>query len=519
MRRRLKFGFISALAMLLVVLTGCQAVGGVDLNKVLTDNMGITSYEGTADLEIEIVLKEGADIPEEAVALVHALNNFSLTFHDVKVQDLMTMSMEGKIQVLNEEIPFTMTMDENEVAVLIDGAKKPIVFPQTFEDENVPAELAELLSGKAFTEDMVDLVISVGEFFIKHFPNPASVTVDDVTENINGQHVALKKIEIELDGKQLPSLIQTFLKGMLEDEEGLNETLSKLYDVYAPILTQVLKATAEETEGLDEILPYLENKQLAVGFLYTAIQTNLAPIVEDFDNQLHEWIGEDAYAAVFNENNVLTTAMYIDEDGVVRKQDFALTLNLNLDEVETIVIRSTSEYWNVNGTVKANLLDTTDALVVNENVTEEDFKQLFEEDSLIYQWISQLESLIPTPEFTQFVMLDMSGNTTLPGYEQQPYIKNGTTMVPVRYVSEELLADVSWNAATREVTIVDSISDVNIVLAVGSNSAAVNGQSVTLDAAAELQSGSVFVPVRFIAEALGAEVIWDSEAKIIIITR
>lgn len=520
--KKLKLGLISMLALLLVVLTGCQAIGGVDLNKVLTNNMGITSYEGSSEISINLITKDG-ELGEEEAAMVQLLNNFSIVLDDIKMQDYVTMSMSGAFKFAGEELPFTLSMDEEVMVIDVDGAKKPIVVPLNYTDPTLPAEFAELqqlFSGKEFTEDMVNLVKDIGGFFIEHFPNPASVNVTDVTESIGGEQLSLKKVDIEIKGSELISLVQKFLKNVLADEEGLNEVLGALYDAFAPILIQVLEITAVEADdaSVAEILPYLENKDLAVGFLFTFIQSQLAPIVDDFENNVESWIGEEAMASIFNDNNVLTNSLYIDSNGDLRKQDFELTFALGMGGIETVQIFSSNVYTKINGEVKADKIDTTDAFVLDENASEEDFKALFEEDSLIYNWIEQLDGMFGS-SLGQFVILDMSGETEIPGYEQQPYIKSGVTMVPVRYVSEELSADVSWNQATREVTVTDEITGASIVLTVDNNIATVNGENITLEAPAELKNGSVFVPVRFIAESLGAEVIWEAEIKSVIIIR
>jgi predicted Rossmann fold nucleotide-binding protein DprA/Smf involved in DNA uptake len=100
-----------------------------------------------------------------------------------------------------------------------------------------------------------------------------------------------------------------------------------------------------------------------------------------------------------------------------------------------------------------------------------------------------------------------------------PYISNGSTLVPARFVVEKLDADIQWNGETQQVTVIDPFSHRKIVLAIGSNQATVDGKATTLETAAELTNSSTFVPVRFIAEALGCKVEWDDKTRTVIITR
>ncbi|MFX4262644.1 copper amine oxidase N-terminal domain-containing protein [Pelotomaculum propionicicum] len=92
-----------------------------------------------------------------------------------------------------------------------------------------------------------------------------------------------------------------------------------------------------------------------------------------------------------------------------------------------------------------------------------------------------------------------------------PYIKEGRTMVPVRFVAENLGARVEWVEAYQRVEIFKGVDSIN--LWVGNQKAEVNGKSVPLDMAPEIVNGRTFVPLRFIAESLGVKVYWDESIK------
>ena len=86
----------------------------------------------------------------------------------------------------------------------------------------------------------------------------------------------------------------------------------------------------------------------------------------------------------------------------------------------------------------------------------------------------------------------------------QIIVRNDRTLVPVRIISEILGAQVDWDANQRAVTI--TASDTNIILKINSNQATVNGQTVSLDAPATIFTDRTYVPLRFIAEAMKAQV-------------
>lgn len=56
-----------------------------------------------------------------------------------------------------------------------------------------------------------------------------------------------------------------------------------------------------------------------------------------------------------------------------------------------------------------------------------------------------------------------------------------------------------------------------IILIIGSDKAVVNGEEITLDSSAFEENGRTFVPVRFVFEALGADVEWIQDEKQIIL--
>jgi iron complex transport system substrate-binding protein len=97
-----------------------------------------------------------------------------------------------------------------------------------------------------------------------------------------------------------------------------------------------------------------------------------------------------------------------------------------------------------------------------------------------------------------------------------PFIENGRTMVPARLFSENLGAVVNWDDAAQTVTIQGQ--DVSVKLTIGKNEAVVNGKNKTIDVAPVVLSGRTIVPLRFIAEAFGADVNWDYSAFKAVVT-
>lgn len=93
-------------------------------------------------------------------------------------------------------------------------------------------------------------------------------------------------------------------------------------------------------------------------------------------------------------------------------------------------------------------------------------------------------------------------------YDAAPVIRNDRTLVPIRIITEALGGKVDWNGAAKEVTL--SINDKEIKMTIGKMLEKYGVAPVIID-------GRTFVPVRFVADELGAEVAWDEATKTVTI--
>ena len=98
-----------------------------------------------------------------------------------------------------------------------------------------------------------------------------------------------------------------------------------------------------------------------------------------------------------------------------------------------------------------------------------------------------------------------------------PVIENSRTLMPLRFIAEAMGATVEWDGATSTATLTEG--ETKVVITLGSTTAYVNGTAKTLDAPAESRNGRTLLPVRFIAESFGAEVAWDGATSTATLTK
>ncbi|GGF94968.1 beta-propeller domain-containing protein [Paenibacillus abyssi] len=94
-------------------------------------------------------------------------------------------------------------------------------------------------------------------------------------------------------------------------------------------------------------------------------------------------------------------------------------------------------------------------------------------------------------------------------------MENKTTLVPLREVAEALGAAVSWNKDNGDRTIILSREERSAAVRIGSTALIVDGRIIELDTAPRLQGNVTMVPLRAISESLGAVVAWDGINRII----
>ena len=121
-------------------------------------------------------------------------------------------------------------------------------------------------------------------------------------------------------------------------------------------------------------------------------------------------------------------------------------------------------------------------------------------------------------------------NDKLLGFDQPPVTENDRTLVPMRFLFEQMGAEVVWDDATQtatatvpatteeEIQTFGLAEEKSVTFSVDNTTATVNGSAATMDVPARLINDKTMVPLRFLSENLGFNVQWDEASRTAIVT-
>lgn len=119
------------------------------------------------------------------------------------------------------------------------------------------------------------------------------------------------------------------------------------------------------------------------------------------------------------------------------------------------------------------------------------------------------------PIFAQTIHISLDGEfLTSP---TPPIEKSGTVLVPLRLVSENLGAKVTYHHTTKEISIVSDDTQLN--LCIGHTAATDNGAPFSLSHAPEIMNDTAMIPLRFVGERLGCDVSWNASTQTVALAR
>ncbi|NLK00379.1 MAG: SH3 domain-containing protein [Clostridia bacterium] len=125
-------------------------------------------------------------------------------------------------------------------------------------------------------------------------------------------------------------------------------------------------------------------------------------------------------------------------------------------------------------------------------------------------------SPLPTAASTGEIGIYIDGDRV--SSDARPFIdSNGRTLVPLRVIAEDLGAGVGWDSSEKKVSI--SLGGKHIELRIGQSTALINGKESPMDTAAVVRSSRTMVPLRFIGENLNCKVDWEPDERAVYIKK
>ncbi|AGC67201.1 copper amine oxidase domain protein [Thermoclostridium stercorarium subsp. stercorarium DSM 8532] len=110
-------------------------------------------------------------------------------------------------------------------------------------------------------------------------------------------------------------------------------------------------------------------------------------------------------------------------------------------------------------------------------------------------------------ELTEQAFITVKINGTPIYTDTNPYVKEDRIFVPVRFIAEALNMNVEWIPDEKKITLSDDEDTIQMWL--DSNLLIVNDEEILMDVNVEGFNGRIMVPVRYLAEIKGFEVKWD----------
>ena len=121
--------------------------------------------------------------------------------------------------------------------------------------------------------------------------------------------------------------------------------------------------------------------------------------------------------------------------------------------------------------------------------------------------------MMPTVVFGQHIKLVVNNQEVKTGVA--PFKKEGTTMVPLKVIADELDAKVEFDSKNQKVIVAKD--NKLIVLPINQKMATVDGKQYDLPVAAQIINGTTMVPVKFVAEHLDCTTGWDYKSNTVLI--
>ncbi|MCC3374659.1 hypothetical protein [Cohnella sp. REN36] len=453
--------------LLLAVLVGCQAVGGLNLNDMIVNQLNVKSSEsrGTVEVTFDWDEEQLAAADPEAVQAIDWFRKVSLQIDAMKSDDRGHAYAKGAIALAKGTIPFELRADPEKAVLNVGGAAHPFVLDLTGAGGGLPGLNGLGVQGKgqneALQEAVRSLVREAASYVVGHLPNPPVVRVEAASLPIDGVQTDLTKVHAELNGKEIGELVPVFLDSLAKDEQGLRELIRTVVQWGNDLPADVKLALGI---GNDEAQP-------TEAEIDEVVQEALAYFKET-QAQIEEAKRDPDWEQAFNDGMTLKTDLYVDKSLHIRKSDTEWKIDLTRFgelgfPLKSVTITSSQESWNVNGDVGLGPVAVpADAITAEQLVGMTPYRVVkqFSVDSAVYGLLKN-DLHFDDQSFT------LSDEWGVPFASDE----DGGLYVPLRETLRQLDIPLSYDPATKVLRFYDEPTMQDVTLKAGSANVSVNG--------------------------------------------
>ncbi|OEF99760.1 hypothetical protein BHF71_00875 [Vulcanibacillus modesticaldus] len=474
----MKKSFIMILLSFVIVFTPTISIIG-QAEELNTDTTRVTADEVILDNGSEdSVIGEDEVVDEE----VDAIEEDEIIDEDEEAIEEDEIVDEDEEAIEEDEI-----VDEDEDAIeedeIIDEDEEAIEEDEVIDEDEDAIEEDEIVDEdeEAIEEDEV---IDEDEDAIEEDEiadeDEDAIEEDDMDEMKDGRwkEWEAKKIKKELEkNRKLLERLEKKQRKLEKQREKLQKKIRELKGrvskKWAPLL-QELNATKNTDESIQRVYSYL-NEGLAERKLSKDEIEELEELIDSFKDTIEEELEQKEI-----------------EEEVEKVEDIKVEIQNKIE-----AFRKLREVYQ--------LMDRQEDVLLSQ-------EQIFaftRGDKKEAKKLIELYKKLNKKRLTAYV------NGKEPVFDVPPQILNGRTLVPFRAISETLGAEVTYDPTTKTVSI--KKGDITISFVISDNKAKVNGRIVQLDVPAMVVNNRTVVPLRFLSESLGADVQYDPATNLIFI--
>lgn len=343
---------------------------------------------------------------------------------------------------------------------------------------------------------------------------PSTSTVDETVIAINGKEERLTRLSVQADYIGLAEMLYGLFTNLERDQGALKAIAESLYDLTAAINESKLEQLREidpDSEEVQKLQHYLGDRDAVIDSLFQELKAMVR-------EGLSESNDSSGNGSSFLQQFALQYELYFrgSNGRAISMQMYLPLSDSNDSPLRGVAVSYAMARWNLNEEITVPSIDLSQGKLDfyqkdggSPFPTPHDWISFFEPQSDFYQLMKKLHTGRVQFDFP-VVNQPLSREKEFGSDGNRAFIENGVTLVPLRFVSEQLYTNVLWNGEKRQITIEDQANNRTIVLTIGSLIATVDGKPMQLQEAPRISpSGKTYVPIRFVAEALGAEVTWD----------